>query len=124
VALRSGGKPVLVYRADVSNAGTALTWQALPPTPFMLGSGAQAGLAADSANPNKVYIAQGQINVVYAGVYAWDSSRANSWELVSVGGANGTAPHADTRQLLFDAGASTSTTDTAGTLLCIRLYPE
>ena len=119
-AVISGGQLANVFRS----ADQGATWTALgTPTPNIhpgKQGNSHCALVADPQNPNNVYISGDRQtdqtedgsngtnqfpNVLGANNYSASVWRnvAGTWENLAANGANGTAPHADTRAMFFDA---------------------
>jgi hypothetical protein len=119
-AVYNGSNQVVVYRSTNTTPGG--TWTAMDATPPM-GTG---GFAADPTNANLVYIG-GQPRVklpncnnntarIFLGNAAGPSGTepGSQWTPLVCDGANGTAPHPDSRDLEFDAGGNLLNTDDGG----------
>lgn len=112
------GEPSGVFRS--ANQGGAWTAMGVPSPAISPGGQARAhfAIAADPANPNVVFIAgdaqrgpfpnvNGCTSFV-GNVFRGDAALlpANAWQNVVCNGANGTAPHADARAMIFDANGN------------------
>jgi hypothetical protein len=102
-----------VFRS--TNLGASWTAMGVPADPvFPKGQGAQlhGSLVADPLNPNVVFVGGdgaflGGPNNHEAGLtFRGDASLQDPWTSVVGRGADGTAPHADTRAMVFDANGN------------------
>jgi hypothetical protein len=103
-----------VFRS--TDLGATWTAMGVPSDPvFPKGQGAQfhGSFVADPSNPNVVFLGGdgaflgGNGSSHEAGLtFRGDASLLNPWTSVVVSGANGTAPHADTRAMVFDANGN------------------
>jgi hypothetical protein len=104
-----------VYRS--TNLGATWTSMGVPSDPvFPKGQGAQlhGSIVADPNNPNVVFLGgdgaflggNGTSGLEGCLTYRGDASLSNPWTRVVGAGANGTAAHADTRAMAFDANGN------------------
>jgi len=111
-----------VFRS--ANGGTTWTPMGVPvPTIHPGGQGAlHAAIAADPVNPNIVYVGGDRQNLPsphgcfnFSGnLYRGDASLADPWQTVVCNGAQGTSPHADSRDMDFDAHGNLLQADDGG----------
>jgi hypothetical protein len=100
-----------VFRSP--NLGASWTAMGLPSQPVdteaqvMLWHGA---IAADPTDPNVVFLSGDASKTGRDGkegnLFRGDASRQNPWQSVVGAGANGTAPHADSRAIVFEASGN------------------
>jgi hypothetical protein len=95
---------------------TGQVWTRLGTFPFQATDAANphSSLVADPKDPNIVYAgAQGQVN--YGSLFVWNSEASpNAWSSLTDANANDTAPHADSRNLAFEADGNIVEVDDGG----------
>jgi hypothetical protein len=125
VLLSVGRHTGVVYAMVIGTSGVATgifrsanggaTWTALGVPPIHPGAQGivHGAIEADPVNPNIVYISGDRqdfpfpnaygCNNFSANVYRGDASLASPWQNVVCNGAQGTSPHADSRDMAFDS---------------------
>lgn len=112
--LLSGGALTNVFRSPDQGAN----WTAIGAAPA-INPGNQGGIhfsiLADNAANNIVYIGgDRQAGSPFVGNLFRGDSTANTWTSIVLGGAGGTAPHADSRDMVFDAANRILQSDDGG----------
>lgn len=100
------------------SADQGTNWTAVGVAPA-INPGDQGGfhfsILADNVAPNIVYVGgDRQAGVPFVGNLFRGDSTANTWTSIVLGGAGGTAPHADSRDMVFDVNGAILQSDDAG----------
>jgi hypothetical protein len=116
MVIGSSGAATGVFRS--ANGGATWTAMGVPsPTIHPGGQGIRhAAIEADPVNPNVVYVSGDAqpapfpnvngCNAYSANTFRGDASLASPWQVVVCNGAQGTSPHADSRDMDFDSNGN------------------
>ena len=110
----NGGVLANVYRDPTAGSG----WTVIG-TPPAIHTGSQGfnnfSIVADPGNANLVYVGgDRQASSPFVGNLFIGNASANTWSSIVQGGANNTAPHADSRAMVFDANGNIIESDDGG----------
>jgi hypothetical protein len=124
MVINTAGKLSGVFRS--ANAGATWTAMGVPTPEIYPGSQGRihGAIAADPVDPNIVYIGGDRQNsplpnvngctAFSANIFRGNASLASPWQVAVCNGAQGTSPHADSRDMDFDASGNLLEADDGG----------